>query len=322
MKKILVTGGRGYIGSHAVLQLKEQGYKVIVVDDLSRSLPGNEIEDVTYYNNQMQDKQMMDKILTDNDVYAVMHFAAFISVHESTQEPEMYFENNAEGVKSLLESLKKHGVDKFIFSSTAATYGEGKGSPLSEGDETKPINPYGESKLKAESYLMNTDMSYVIFRYFNVAGADADLRTGANLKYPPTHLINSINTTALGQRKGKFSIFGTDYKTRDGTAIRDYVHVVDIARAHVLALGLIEQGKKEIINLGSGNGQTVKEVFDKSEQTLSMKIPHSLGSRREGDPAVLISSSNKARKELSWKPELSLEEMIKTDYLWRKNNIN
>lgn len=321
MKNILVTGGRGYIGSHAVLQLKEQGYKVIVVDDLSRSLSGNEVEGVKYYDNQIQDKTAINKILSENDIYAVMHFAAFISVHESTQEPEIYFENNAEGVKLLLDSLKAHKINKFIFSSTAATYGEGNGIPLNEEDETKPINPYGASKLQAESYLRETDMSYVIFRYFNVAGADFKLRTGANLRFPPTHLINSINTAALKKNKSKFSIFGSDYETRDGTAIRDYVHVVDIARAHVLALKLIEQKKKEIINLGSGDGQTVKEVFDKSEKTLSIKIPHNIGPRRDGDPAILISSSDKANKVLSWKPELSLEEMIKTDFLWREKNI-
>lgn len=297
-QQILVTGGRGYIGSHAVLQLKDSGYDVVVVDDLSRSLPGNEIEGVKYYDIQMQDKEGMQKLLDENKIDVVMHFAAYISVHESTQKPELYFQNNTEGVKALLEVLKANGVEKFIFSSTAAVYGEGEGLPLKETDDKSPINPYGESKLQAERALYESGMDHVIFRYFNVAGADNKLRSGANLRFAPTHLINSINEVAIGNIDREFTIFGTDYETRDGTAVRDYIHVVDLVEAHIKAIDIVNRGESNTFNLGSGTGQSVKEVFDKAQATLNKEIPFEYGDRREGDPAILTANVDKAFDEL------------------------
>ncbi|AAM25106.1 UDP-glucose 4-epimerase [Caldanaerobacter subterraneus subsp. tengcongensis MB4] len=322
---ILVCGGAGYIGSHAVYALLKRNEEVVVVDNLatghSESVLGGKL-----YIGDLRDEDFLDKVFSENDIEAVMHFAASSLVGESVENPFKYYENNVCGTLSLLKAMKKHGVKKIVFSSTAAVYGEPERIPIEEEDRTEPTNPYGETKLAIEKMLKWADaaygIKYVALRYFNVAGA---LETGeiGEDHSPETHLIPIILQVALGKRD-KVMIYGDDYPTKDGTPIRDYIHVMDLVDAHILALEkLRKENKSEVYNLGNGEGFTVKEVIEVARKVTGHPIPAEVTGRRPGDPAVLVASSEKAMKDLGWRPKYaSLEEIIKSAWMWHKNHPN
>ncbi|HBT48695.1 MAG: UDP-glucose 4-epimerase [Caldanaerobacter subterraneus] len=322
---ILVCGGAGYIGSHAVYALLKRNEEVVVVDNLatghSESVLGGKL-----YIGDLRDEDFLDKVFSENNIEAVMHFAASSLVGESVENPFKYYENNVCGTLSLLKAMKKHGVKKIVFSSTAAVYGEPERIPIEEEDRTEPTNPYGETKLAIEKMLKWADaaygIKYVALRYFNVAGA---LETGeiGEDHSPETHLIPIILQVALGKRD-KVMIYGDDYPTKDGTPIRDYIHVMDLVDAHILALEkLRKENKSEVYNLGNGEGFTVKEVIEVARKVTGHPIPAEVTGRRPGDPAVLVASSEKAMKDLGWRPKYaSLEEIIKSAWMWHKNHPN
>ncbi|MEQ2130520.1 UDP-glucose 4-epimerase GalE [Caldanaerobacter subterraneus KAk] len=322
---ILVCGGAGYIGSHAVYALLKRNEEVVVVDNLatghSESVLGGKL-----YIGDLRDEDFLDKVFSENDIEAVMHFAASSLVGESVENPFKYYENNVCGTLSLLKAMKKHGVKKIVFSSTAAVYGEPERIPIKEEDRTNPTNPYGETKLAIEKMLKWADaaygIKYVALRYFNVAGA---LETGeiGEDHSPETHLIPIILQVALGKRD-KVMIYGDDYPTKDGTPIRDYIHVMDLVDAHILALEkLRKENKSEVYNLGNGEGFTVKEVIEVARKVTGHPIPAEVTGRRPGDPAVLVASSEKAMKDLGWRPKYaSLEEIIESAWMWHKNHPN
>lgn len=322
---ILVCGGAGYIGSHAVYALLKRNEEVVVVDNLatghSESVLGGKL-----YIGDLRDEDFLDKVFSENNIEAVMHFAASSLVGESVENPFKYYENNVCGTLSLLKAMKKHGVKKIVFSSTAAVYGEPERIPIEEEDRTEPTNPYGETKLAIEKMLKWADaaygIKYVALRYFNVAGA---LETGeiGEDHSPETHLIPIILQVALGKRD-KVMIYGNDYPTKDGTPIRDYIHVMDLVDAHILALEkLRKENKSEVYNLGNGEGFTVKEVIEVARKVTGHPIPAEVTGRRPGDPAVLVASSEKAMKDLGWRPKYaSLEEIIESAWMWHKNHPN
>ncbi|KGM98006.1 UDP-glucose 4-epimerase [Clostridium novyi A str. 4552] len=322
---ILVCGGAGYIGSHMVAHLLENKKDVVILDNLSTghksSLLGGK-----FYKGNLQDDKLLDKIFSENKVESVIDFAAFSLVGESVQEPLKYFNNNITSTISLLNAMKKHNIKNIVFSSTAATYGEPKNIPIKETDLTIPTNPYGESKLAVEKILKWCDnaygIKYTVLRYFNAAGAHIDGKIG-EAHNPESHLIPIVLQVALGKRK-KIMIFGNDYNTPDGTCIRDYIHVSDLASAHLLALNRLNMGKgSAIFNLGNGSGFSVKEVVDMCKNVTKVNIPFEIAPRRLGDPAILIASAEKAKKELHWIPKYnSLESIISTAWEWHKNHIN
>ncbi|SEN48519.1 UDP-galactose 4-epimerase [Mesobacillus persicus] len=320
---ILITGGAGYIGSHSVKYFLDQHEEVIVVDNL-QSGHRNSVDVENFYQIDLRDKEALDKVFKKHNIEAVIHFAANSLVGESMDKPYEYYHNNVYGMLCLLDVMKENNVDKIVFSSTAATYGEPKNIPIMEEDETNPTNTYGETKLVMEKmmkwfekgYLIN----YVSLRYFNAAGAHQGGYIGEDHE-PETHLIPLILDVPLGKRE-KIYIFGDDYPTEDGTCIRDYIHVMDLASAHYLALEYLRNGNSsDIFNLGNGNGYSVKEVIDVARKVTEHSIPVELKERRAGDPAVLIASSDKAQKVLGWKPEFnSLEKIIKDAWNWHRNN--
>ncbi|MDI3518514.1 MAG: UDP-glucose 4-epimerase [Caldanaerobacter sp.] len=322
---ILVCGGAGYIGSHAVYALLKRNEEVVVVDNLatghSESVLGGKL-----YIGDLRDEDFLDKVFSENNIEAVMHFAASSLVGESVENPFKYYENNVCGTLSLLKAMKKHGVKKIVFSSTAAVYGEPERIPIEEGDRTEPTNPYGETKRAIEKMLKWADtaygIKYIALRYFNVAGAVETGEIGEDHS-PETHLIPIILQVALGKRD-KVMIYGNDYPTKDGTPIRDYIHVMDLVDAHILALEkLREENKSEVYNLGNGEGFTVKEVIEVARKVTGHPIPAEVTGRRPGDPAVLVASSEKAMKDLGWRPKYaSLEEIIKSAWMWHKNHPN
>lgn len=319
--KILVCGGAGYIGSHMVAELLENNIEVVVLDNFEKghkdALLGGKL-----YEGDLRDKSILDKIFTENKIDAVIDFAAYSLVGESMTEPLKYFNNNVYGTISLLESMKEHDVKYIVFSSTAATYGEPKKVPIEESSETCPTNAYGESKLLVEKILKWCDHAYGIkytaLRYFNAAGAHVNGKIGEDHS-PETHLIPIILDVALGNRE-KIMMFGDDYNTKDGTCVRDYIHVTDLARAHLLALKrLMNGGESTAYNLGNGTGFTVKEVVEVARKVTGHPIPAEVASRRAGDPATLIASSDRAVNELGWKPEFnSLETIISTAWKWHQ----
>lgn len=321
---ILVTGGAGYIGSHAVLALKEKGYEVIILDNLvygHRDLVENSLK-VELIVGDTSDRALLDQIFNTRNISAVMHFAAYAYVGESVENPAKYYHNNVVGTLTLLEAMHKAGIHKFVFSSTCATYGVPETIPIPETHPQNPINPYGASKLMVERILQDFDIAYnfksVIFRYFNAAGADAKGRTGEDHN-PETHLIPLILLTALGKRKA-IKIFGTDYPTRDGTCIRDYIHVTDLAQAHVLGLEyLLKGGDSEIFNLGNGNGFTVREMIATAKQVTGKDFTVEEAERRPGDPPMLVGSSNKARQVLGWRPQSAdLSKIVEDAWQWHQ----
>lgn len=329
MSTILVTGGAGYIGTHAALALKNAGYEVIVLDNLSyghRELV-EEVLKVKLIVGDTNDRALLDKIFSTHDIAAVMHFAAFIAVGESVTDPAKYYRNNVTGTLTLLEAMNDASIKKFIFSSTCALYGVPKFIPLTEDHPIDPISPYATSKWMVERILSDFDTAYnlksVRFRYFNAAGADPDGKLGEDHE-PETHLIPLVLLAALGKRES-ISIFGTDYPTEDGTCIRDYIHVVDLAQAHVQGLEyLLKGGESEVFNLGNGNGFSVREVIETAKQVTGKEFKIVERERRPGDPPILVGSSEKARQVLGWRPQYAdLKEIISHAWQWHnKRHVN
>ena len=321
---ILVCGGAGYIGSHAVHALVEKGEQVVIVDNLQTGHRGALNPAAKFYEGDIRDAAVLDKIFRENKIEAVIHFAANSLVGESMEKPLLYFNNNVYGMQVLLEAMVRHGVDKIVFSSTAATYGEPKRVPIHEDDETCPTNTYGETKLTMEKMMKwvsrANGVRYVSLRYFNAAGALPDGSIGEDHK-TETHLIPLILQVPTG-RRDHITVFGDDYPTPDGTCLRDYIHVVDLADAHVLALEYLRKGGvSDIFNLGNGQGFSVKEMIAAAEKATGRSIKVEIGARRAGDPAQLIASSEKARTVLGWKPQFTdVEQVIGTAWKWHESH--
>lgn len=326
MMNVLVCGGAGYIGSHTVYELIERGHSVVVVDSLIKGHKAAVHNDAKFYLGDIRDEDFMDRVFKENNIDAVIDFAAFSLVGESVNEPFKYYENNVYGTLKLLEAMERAGVKKIVFSSTAATYGEPENDIIVESDKTIPTNPYGETKLTVEKMLKWADNAYgikfVALRYFNAAGAHISGKIGEDHS-PETHLIPIILQTALGQREKMF-IFGDDYDTPDGTCVRDYIHVTDLADAHIKALEkLFKTNESGIYNLGNGKGFSVKEVIEKAKKVTGKDFKVEIEARRNGDPSTLIASSEKAIKELGWKPKFNtLDKIIETAWNWHKDHKN
>ncbi|AWB45653.1 UDP-glucose 4-epimerase GalE [Paenibacillus sp. CAA11] len=320
---ILVTGGAGYIGSHTVAELLDRGEEVVVLDNLQTghkdSLLGGKL-----YEGDLRDKELLAKLFAENDIDAVIHFAANSLVGESMQQPVKYYDNNVYGTLCLLEAMEQAGVKKIVFSSTAATYGEPEKVPIEEGDRTRPTNVYGETKLTMETMMSWFDrvlgMKYVALRYFNAAGAHASGKIGEDHR-PETHLIPVILQAALKQRP-HIAVYGDDYPTADGTCVRDYIHVSDLADAHLRAVDYLRKGgESDVYNLGNGEGFSVKEVIAKVKEVTGVDFPVEVHPRRAGDPAVLIASAEKARAVLGWNPSRSkLDSIIQSAWNWHQNH--
>ncbi|MGC5324346.1 UDP-glucose 4-epimerase GalE [Brevibacillus sp. SYSU BS000544] len=322
---ILVTGGAGFIGSHTVAEFLSHGEEVIVLDNLAT---GHKLASLGnhFYQGNIHDTALLDQIFTSHTIEAVIHFAASSLVGESVTEPLKYYRNNVGAAINLLETMNRYGVKKIVFSSTAATYGEPKHIPIKESDPTEPTSPYGETKLAIEHMLNWCDQAYgiksVSLRYFNAAGAHPNGQIGEDHR-PESHLIPIILQVALGQRE-YISVFGDDYPTKDGTCIRDYVHVMDLANAHYLALKrLREKEESGIYNLGNGTGFSVNEVIEEVRRITKHPIPVRMETRRAGDPAVLIASPEKAKAELGWIPAQSdLNTIIQSAWDWHRTHPN
>jgi UDP-glucose 4-epimerase len=323
---VLVCGGAGYIGSHAVHQLIEKKEEVVIVDNLQSGHRSALNPTAKFYEGDIRDAAILDTIFTENKIEAVIHFAANSLVGESMEKPLKYFNNNVYGMQVLLESMVRHHVDKIVFSSTAAVYGEPKRVPIMEDDETNPTNAYGETKRTMEKMMKwvskANGVHFVSLRYFNAAGALDDGSIGEDHN-PETHLIPLILQVPL-KKRDHITIFGDDYATPDGTCLRDYIHVIDLADAHLLALEYLRKdGESNIFNLGNGTGFSVKEMIEAAKKATGKDIKVELGSRRAGDPAQLIASSDKARKILGWKPRYTdVEVVISTAWNWHKNHPN
>ena len=317
---ILVTGGAGYIGSVAVEDLRTTGEKVVVIDNLVYGHRDAIAGDVLFYNGNIGDKHLVARICSEHEIEACMHFSAYAYVGESVEDPGKYFENNFVQTLHLLDALMECGVKKFIFSSTCATYGDPQYIPIDEKHPQQPVNPYGWSKFMVERALEAYDIAYglkfVALRYFNACGATENCGEHHD---PETHLIPLALFAAQG-RMPNVSIFGDDYPTPDGTAVRDYIHVSDLAQAHVLALGHLRSGKgSEFINLGNGSGFSVKEVIEAARQSTGKPIEVNVAPRRAGDPPQLIGDSTKAREILGWKPQFpELERIVDSAWKWHQ----
>ena len=327
---ILITGGAGYIGSHTVLNLIEKtDYKIIIFDNLENghietinTLLEINPDKIIFAKGDLRNIEDIENVFNKYSIVGVIHFAAFALVEESVQNPSKYYRNNIYGTLNLLDTMIKHNVKRIVFSSTCATYGDiVEQTPIDEKHPQNPINPYGYSKLAVERIMDDYDKAYKLksirLRYFNVAGADEKGRIG-EWHEPETHLIPNI----LKSNNDKvFTIFGDDYQTRDGTCIRDYVNVLDLAEAHRLSYEyLIKENKTDVFNIGTGEGYSVKEVFEACERVLNKKIPVEVKGRRAGDPAVLYADIGKVKNVLNWKSEKSLEESIKSAYLYMSKN--
>lgn len=321
---VLVTGGAGYIGSHAVLALQNAGYEVVVFDNLvygHRDIVEHVLK-VELIEGDTNDRALLDRVFAARPFSAVMHFAAYAYVGESVTQPDKYYRNNVTGTLTLLEAMVAAGIKSFVFSSTCATYGVPKTVPIPEDHPQDPINPYGMTKLMVEHILADFDRAYdfrsVSFRYFNAAGADPQGRLGEDHQ-PETHLIPLVLMAALGKRDS-ISIFGTDYPTPDGTCIRDYIHVTDLAEAHVLGLNyLLKGGKSQQFNLGNGNGFSVREVIEMAQKVTGRSISAIECDRRPGDPPALVGSAEKARSRLGWNPQYAdLEQILSHAWQWHQ----
>ena len=322
-EKVLVTGGAGYIGSHTVKQLGEAGYDIVIYDNLSTGL----YHAIVYGElvvGDLNDFQVLSQVFAQHQFDAVLHFAASISVPESLQKPLAYYANNTRNTLNLLQCCQQFGVNKFIFSSTAAVYGETQESSVKESSPTLPVNPYGRSKLMSEmilrDYSLASDLKYVILRYFNVAGADSSGKIGQCSK--ASHLIKLACDAALGLRP-RVNIFGTDYPTHDGTGVRDYIHVEDLASAHICALSYLKtNSENQILNCGYGKGYSVREVLEKVKEISGVDFPIVETARRKGDPACVIASADKIRQVLGWQPQYdSLDTIIRSALLWEQKNL-
>ncbi|HSZ25532.1 MAG TPA: UDP-glucose 4-epimerase GalE [Cytophagaceae bacterium] len=324
IKTLLVTGGAGYIGSHTVRLLADKGYKIIVVDNM---IYGHEKaiinEEVILEKGDLGDTVFLERIFSNHTISAVLHFAAYASVGESIQEPAKYYQNNLASPLVLLETMRKYSCHYFIFSSTCATYGNPQYIPMDEKHPQNPINPYGQSKLMLEKVIIDYEkaygMKYVFLRYFNASGAAEDGKTGED-HTPETHLIPLVLQAASGLRKS-ITVFGTDYDTPDGSCVRDYIHVSDLAEAHLLALTYLTSGKPSIAcNLGTGKGYSVKEVIGLVEEVTGLKVPVEYGERRPGDPPRLVAEPSLAKEKLGWVASYQdLKDVIRTAWIWHNN---
>lgn len=321
---IMVTGGAGYIGSHTVKTLQEMGREVVVYDNLSTG--HKEAVDAELIVGDIFDKDLLIRTMEKYHVQAIIHFAAFSLVGESMTAPGKYYHNNLAGTLSLLEAMRTAQVDKIVFSSTAATFGEPVYTPIDEKHPTQPTNVYGRTKLFMENMLRDYDYAYgmksIALRYFNACGAHKSGSIGEDHS-PETHLIPIIMQQLLGQRDA-VTVFGDDYKTPDGTCIRDYIHVLDLASAHVLAVDrLLAGGNSDVFNLGNGNGFSVLEIIAAAERATGHKVNYNMGQRRAGDPAVLIAGSQKAIDSLGWKPaQNSIETILADAWRWHSQHKN
>lgn len=321
---ILVTGGAGYIGSHAVLALQDAGYEVVILDNLvygHRDLVEKVLK-VELIQGDIGDRALLDQLFKTREFAAVMHFAAYAYVGESVSQPAKYYRNNVVGTLTLLEAMCEAGIKNFVFSSTCATYGVPQQIPISENQPQQPINPYGMSKLMVEQILSDFEQAYglrsVRFRYFNAAGADPQGRLGEDHE-PETHIIPLVLLTAMGKRES-ISVFGTDYDTPDGTCIRDYIHVTDLAQAHILGLEhLLKGGNCDVFNLGNGQGFSIQEVISSARIVTGRTIPVTLADRRPGDPPILVGSGEKAKRILGWQPQYAeLETILEHAWQWHQ----
>lgn len=325
MKTILVAGGAGYIGSHMVALLVKRGYEVVVADNL-RTGHWQSVKGVRrLYVGDLRDAAFLNRVFGENHIDGVINFAAFSLVGESVTDPLKYYENNVEGAVSLLSAMRAHGVDKIVFSSTAATYGEPEKQPIEESDRTEPTNPYGATKLAIENMLKWCDRAYgihyVALRYFNAAGSDTEAGIGEDHD-PESHLIPLVMKTALGQRD-HIGIYGEDYPTPDGTCVRDYIHVKDLAQAHLLALEYLARGgESDVFNLGSGNGYSVRQIIETARRITGREIRATTEPRRGGDPSVLIASNKKAAERLGWHPALGLDQIVSDAWAWHSSHPN
>ena len=320
--KLLVLGGAGYIGSHTATELLDNGHEVVIADNLVTGYREAVPEKATFYQGDLRDKDFLVDLLTKEKVDAVIHFAAFSLVGESVTNPLKYYENNLYGTKVLLDAMIKTGVDKIVFSSTAATYGEPENIPILESDRTCPTNPYGETKLAMEKMISWAakahGLHFVSLRYFNACGAHKSGKIG-EAHNPESHLIPLVLQVPNGKREF-VSIYGNDYDTPDGTCIRDYIHVTDLAKAHILAVEyLMNGGESDFFNLGNGVGYSVKEVIETARKVTGHPIPAKEETRRAGDPARLVASGEKARNILGWEPEIKdLADIISSAWKWHK----
>ena len=319
--KVLVTGGAGYVGSHCVEELVKNGFEVVVFDNLSLGHIEAVPKEAVFIKGDLANKKAIEQVFNEHKFDGVLHFAARSLVGESMQDPFLYLGNNVINALNLLAVMIKNNVNKFILSSTANLFDEPKTIPIDESAAIIPGSPYGESKHIIERYLYWLDrifgFRYTSLRYFNAAGASPSGERGEDHK-PETHLIPIVISTALG-RRDKVLVFGNDYKTRDGSCIRDYIHVSDLATAHILSLRSLTK-KSMVYNLGSGSGYSVFEVISEVEKVVGKKVRYEVGPRRLGDPVQLVASSSKIKKELGWKPKYGLEEIVETAYKWHKNN--
>lgn len=327
MSTVLISGGAGYVGGQCTLGLLENGYDVVVFDNLCTgsqktidTLKSNEFKGklIDFIIGSLQNMSDIENVFAEHRIDAVIHFAAFSQVTESMKKPAEYYRNNTAGTMNLLDAMRNHGVDKIVFSSTAAVYGEPIYVPIDEKHPCSPINPYGKSKLLTENIMDSYDETYGIrsvrMRYFNVVGADGKIRIGESHD-PETHLVPNVLKCAIQEKE--FCMFGTDYDTRDGTCVRDYVNVEDLADAHISALDYLKNGgKTDCFNLGTGTGNTVKEIVEECERAAGKKIKVRICPRRDGDPASLVADYGKAKRILGWTPKRSLSQSISTAYQW------
>ncbi|WP_113674181.1 UDP-glucose 4-epimerase GalE [Vallitalea guaymasensis] len=331
---ILVTGGAGYIGSHTVVQLLEEGYGVIIVDNFSNSKPESlkRIKEITgkdfkFYEVDLLDREALDKVFVDNEIDAVIHFAGLKAVGESVSIPMKYYHNNITGTLVLCELMKKHNVKNMVFSSSATVYGMNNVSPLTEDLPLSTTNPYGSTKLMIEQilrdiYVSDNTWSIALLRYFNPIGAHISGRIGEDPNGIPNNLMPYITQVAIGKRE-ELSVFGNDYDTHDGTGVRDYIHVVDLASGHLKAVNKV-MGMKgiEAYNLGTGTGYSVLDVINNFEKATDVKVPYKIIERRPGDIGTCYADASKAYKELGWKAEKNLEDMCRDSWRWQSNNPN
>jgi UDP-glucose 4-epimerase len=320
---VLVTGGAGYIGSVTAAELLRAGHYVVVYDNLSHGYREAVPAQACFVKGDVSDRESLSAVMRQHSIEAVMHFAALIEAGESMLAPERFFRNNSANTLTLLECMLQHGIKRLVFSSSAAVYGDPENTPIREDAALRPTNAYGESKLLVERMLAWFQrihgLRYASLRYFNAAGATETL---GEAHQPESHLLPLVLQVALGKRKA-ISVFGADYPTRDGTCVRDYIHVVDLAQAHVLALQALEHNSQLIYNVGNGRGFTVREVIDVARQVTGHDIPADLTDRRPGDPAVLVASSEKIVRELGWRPQHpDLHSIVETAWKWHKAHPN
>lgn len=331
---VLVTGGAGYIGSHTCVEMLDAGYDVVVVDNLDNSSKEslNRVEKITgkkvkFYENDVRDKQGLRKIFSENKIEAVIHFAGLKAVGESVKKPMMYYSNNIDSTLVLIDVMNEFGVKKIVFSSSATVYGVAKEMPLKEGMPTGAINPYGRTKLFIEEilrdlYVSDNEWSIALLRYFNPIGAHKSGIIGEDPKGIPNNLMPYIAQVAVGKLE-KLHVFGNDYKTVDGTGVRDYIHVVDLAKGHVKAVEYVLENKGcEEINLGTGNGTSVLELRDAFVKASGVDIPYVIDPRRPGDPDEVYADANKAKELLGWTAELGVGEMCEDTWRWQSQNPN